>query len=189
VIKRLLFLLSIFIFAGCSTTPRTELAASEIFEQWQFNGKFAIKTPHESQSAKINWVQLNDHYDINLYTTFGITVMKIKGDQQKVEITTDGAPMIGTSAEQLIWQLTRWHIPINQLKHWVKGNVVNASEPKFDDNGRFLQGYIIDSNGETWLLKLGKYKRIGSHSRPTTLRLSKDKMFLKLAISTWQIDK
>lgn len=188
-IKRLLFLFSVFFIASCSTVPKPSISPANIIEQWQFNGKFAIKNPHETRSAKINWSQLNEHYDINLYTTFGITVMKIKGDQQHVEITTDGEPIVGSSAEQLIWQLTRWHIPVNQLKLWVKGVVPDVVEPSFDANGQFHQGKIIDSSGETWLLTLGKYKTIGAFTRPTTLRLTKGKLFLKLAISQWHIQK
>jgi len=189
VIKRLLFLLSLFILASCSTTPQPSITPTELFEQWQFNGKFAIKTPLESQSAKIHWVQTNERYDINLYTTFGITVMKIKGDQQFVEITTDGQPMTGASAEQLIWQMTRWHIPVNQLRHWVKGDVPDAIAPTFSLDGYFERGHIVDSNGEQWLLRLGGYKNIATRVRPTTLRLSKGKLFIKLAISQWQIQK
>lgn len=188
-IKRLLFLFSALFIASCSTIPQSSIAPADIVEQWQFNGKFAIKTPQETRSAKINWAQVNEQYDINLYTTFGITVMKIKGDEGYVEITTDGDPIIGSSAEQLIWQLTRWHIPVNQLKLWVKGNVPNAIEPTLNENNQFRQGHIVDSNGETWLLRLGEYKTIGTHLRPTTLRLTKGKLFLKLAISQWHIQK
>jgi len=189
VIKRLLFLFNVIILASCTTTPRINIDPSDIVEQWQFNGKFAIKTPQEAQAAKINWSQVNDQYDINLYTTFGITVMKIQGNEQHVEITTDGDTTVGSSAEQLIWQMTRWHIPVNQLKHWVNGNVQHAIDPIVNEAGQFQQGNITDSNGDQWLLKLGQYQTFGQHTRPTTLRLSKGKLFLKLAISTWRIDK
>jgi len=177
------------VLAGCSTTVDHNIASQDIYQQWQFNGKFAIKTPTEVQSAKINWSQINQHYDINLYTTFGITVMKIKGHDNFVEIEGVGDPVSGPSAEQLIWQLTRWHIPVNQLSHWVKGDVVNAIAPQFNQRGQFEQGHILDSKGQQWLLTLGGYKTIGLHTRPTKLKLTKDTMYLKLAISQWHIQQ
>lgn len=189
VIKRLLFLFSVLFVASCSTIPTSSVSPAQVKEHWQFNGKFAIKTPDETQAAKINWQQINQQYDINLYTTFGITVMKIKGNDNYVEITTDGAPVVGQSAEQLIWQMTRWHIPVNALTFWVKGQVPDGHDLVYDTLGNIRQAKIIDSNGETWLLRLGDYQTNPIDTRPTSLRLSKGKLFLKLAISRWQIHK
>lgn len=187
--KRLLFLLTLLSIASCSNTPVVSQITETTQQQWQFNGRFAIKTPQETQSSKINWAQVNDHYDINLYTTFGITVMKIRGDESSVQITSNGDTHHGTSAEQLIWQMTRWHVPVNQLSHWVKGSVPDALDPTYNEAGQIKQAYIIDSNNQQWLLQLGGYKSFDGMSRPTTLRLSKDALFLKLAISTWHIQK
>ncbi|PKF56016.1 outer membrane lipoprotein LolB [Alteromonadales bacterium alter-6D02] len=176
--------------SGCSTFIKQPPIDGPITQQWQFNGKFAIRTPQETQSAKIHWAQLNQQYDINLYTTLGITVMKITGNDNFVEIDGIGEePITGTSAEQLIWQLTRWHIPVSQLQWWVQGKVPYGSNINYNKLGQVTDAEIIDNNGQTWQLRLGKYQSVDGKQRPYTIGLTQDRLFLKLAITKWQIQQ
>ena len=174
---------------GCSATIDPNSYVGPITEQWRFNGKFAVRSAKETTSAKINWQQINDQYDINLYTMFGITVMKINGGHHRVQIDNGSERYNGTSAGQLIWQLTGWHLPIDQMQHWVKGEVEHAINVQRDQDGQFKSGDIIGGNGQQWRLTLGKYKIVDGHIRPHSLLLSKDKLYFKLSISKWQIQK
>ncbi|NRA59661.1 MAG: outer membrane lipoprotein LolB [Psychrobium sp.] len=177
------------ILVGCSTTIDPNKLVGPVTQQWQFNGKFAVRSVKETKSAKINWQQLNDQFDINLYTTFGITVMKINGGRNHVQIDDGSDTYKGTSAGHLIWQLTGWHVPIDQMQQWVQGDVKQAINVKLDQYGRFKSGDIIGENGQVWHLKLSKYKNVDGYIRPHSLLLSQQKLFFKLAISKWQIQK
>jgi outer membrane lipoprotein LolB len=188
-LKRLLFLFIPILLAGCSSKIPQHFSPDYIPQQWQFTGKFAIKTPEQAQGLKIHWQQINDQFDINLYTVFGITVLKIKGNDEIVKIETDETPIEGQSAEQLIWQQTGWHIPVANLQHWLVGEVDTASNVELTNEGYFNQGDITDSYGRPWRLTLTNYKLVQGRPMPHSLRLNHDKLLLKLAISNWQIDR
>ena len=188
-IKRLLFLFVLLFLTACVSKIPPTFVSGEPLNHWQFNGKFAIKTPDQRQGLKINWHQTGQQFDISLYTVFGITVLKINGNQQLVTIEANDGPITGNSAEQLIWQLTQWHVPVNNLQHWLIGHVDDASNIEVDSAGHFISGEISDRFGRLWQLSLGKYQEIQGRMMPHSLRLQHGKLFLKLAINQWQLQK
>jgi len=187
VFKRLLLLSLALLISGCATFESTPPSNSNITQQWQFTAKFAVRTPDEKNSAKMHWSQVNDQYDINLYTIFGISIMSITGDEQQVIINNRGDEYTGSNAQQLIYRLTRWHLPVNDLQHWVTGVVHNASDAKYDTQGNFYQGNITSLDNKQWQLTLSDYKDINGHSRPHRLLLKSGNTYFKLAISQWKI--
>lgn len=188
-IKRLLFLFISLFLTACVSKITPTFISGEPLSYWQFNGKFAIKTPDQRQGLKINWQQNDQQFDINLYTVFGITVLKINGNDQLVTIEADQGPITGHSAEQLIWQLTQWHVPVNNLQHWLIGDVSDARNIIIDNDGYFVSGDISDRFGRVWQLSLGKYQAVQGRVMPHSLRLQHDKLFLKLAINQWQLQR
>lgn len=188
-LKRLLFLFIPILLIGCSSKITPSFAPDHIPRQWQFNGKFAIKTPQQTKGLKIHWQQIDDQFDINLYTAFGITVLKIKGNDEIVKIEADEDPVEGRSAERLIWQLTGWHVPVDNLRHWLVGEVEGASFIELTSEGYFNRGKITDSYGRPWHLTLSDYKLVQGRPMPHGLRLQQGNSFLKLAISQWQIER
>lgn len=188
-LKRFLFLFIPLLVSGCSSNVLQTFSSDYTPVQWKFSGKFAIKTPEQTKGLKIHWQQVDDQFDINLYTVFGITVLKIKGNDRLVVMEADQGPVTGQSAEQLIWQQTGWHIPVNNLQHWLLGEVKSASNIELTSAGDFSQGDIVDRFGRPWHLTLDNYKLIQGRSMPHNLRLNQGKLLLKLAISDWQIDR
>ena len=174
---------------GCAnfdTAPPTNLTVTQ---QWQFTGKFAVRTPDEKNAAKIHWSQINDQYDINLYTVFGISIMSIVGDNNQVTIDNRGDKYTGQNAQQLIHRLTSWHLPVNDLQHWITGNVTNALEPIYDAQGNFYRGTIVSKNRQQWQLTLSHYKDVNGHLRPHRLLLKSGNTYFKLAINQWKIQQ
>lgn len=186
-LKRLLFLLWPLLVVGCTISPLQTLNPDSPLSQWQLSGKFAIKTVNQAQGLTIHWQQNNQQFDIKLLTLFGITALTIEGNEQLVTIEADDGPVQGHSAEQLIWQLTGWHIPVNQLRYWLIGEVTNASAVTLTPQGFFHQGIILDSLNQPWQLTLGNYKLVQGRHLPHSLRLQQGKSLLKLAITQWRL--
>jgi len=171
------------------TTESISPINSNIKQQWQFSGKFAIKTPTNKNSAKIHWSQINDQYDINIYTIFGISIMSITGNDTQVTIDQRGEVYSGENVQDLIYQLTRWHIPVDQLQHWVTGDVTNAYDIIYNDKGLFNTGNIVGRDNKVWQLTLSGYRDINDQTRPYRLLLKSEDAYFKLAINTWEIQK
>ena len=189
VLKRLLLLSIIMISGGCATFDTSTDLANNTKQQWQFNGKFAIKTPDEKNAAKMHWSQVDDHYDINLYTLFGISLMNIKGDKSQVTINNSGEVYHGRDAQQLIYRLTRWHIPVNDIPAWLVGQVENATDVIVDTHGNFHRGTIKGADNRPWQLTLSRYKDVGDYHRPHQLLLKSGDTYFKLAITQWKIQR
>ena len=187
--KRLLFLFAAILLSGCTTKSLLIFTPNHQPSHWQFNGKLAIKTPAQANGLKINWQQHDDQFNINLYTIFGITVLKITGDDQTVTINSDQGVFSGTSAQQLIWQQTGWHLPIDNLQHWLLGEVNDASDIVLNGQGQFISGTINDNLGRQWLLSLDKYQPVQGRALPHSLRLKHEKLLLKLAINDWKLEQ
>jgi len=189
VFKRLLLLSLVLILSGCITLDSITSVNPQVKQQWQFSGKFAVRTPNDKKSAKLHWSQIDDKYDINIYTIFGISVMSIIGNNNQVTIKQNGEAYTGQNAQQLIYRLTRWHLPVNDLQHWVQGSVDNAIDITYDSNGNFHQGIIIANDNKEWQLTLDDYKNVDEKSRPHKLILKSNESYFKLAINKWKIQK
>ncbi len=187
--KRLLLLSFVLILSGCITFDSTTAINSQTKQQWQFTGKFAVKTPNDKNSAKLYWSQVDDQYDINIYTVFGISVMSIIGDDNQVTIEQNGEVYTGANAQQLIYRLTRWHLPVNDLQQWVQGSVYNSTDSKYDSDGNFSQGTITSNDNKQWQLTLSNYKIINNVPRPHKLLLKSGDSYFKLAMNQWKIQK
>lgn len=187
VFKRLLFLSFTLILSGCASFTNQMSTDDTVTQQWQFNGKFAIKTPTEKNAAKMHWAQLNDQFEINLYTLFGISLMNIQGDAHRVAINSNGDTYTGNNAQELIYRLTRWHIPVNDIPAWVTGHVENAIDVQLDAQGNFHKGTIIGDDNTAWQLTLSHYKTVDDVNRPHQLLLKSADGYFKLAITQWNI--
>ena len=155
--------------------------------QWQLSGKFAVKTPADNGTSRINWQQTNEQYAINLYTLFGISILSIEGDDKAVRI--DGKRVYGRSPEQVVEHITGWQLPVSNLKYWLLGQVDNAREVSYDDQGNFSRGLLYDNAGHPWQLTLSKYKKVQGRMLPHKVSLQQPDVNLRLAISSWTIIK
>lgn len=153
--------------------------------QWQLSGNFKVNTPAQKATSRISWQQQDNDFIINLYTLFGVSVLNIEGTEQGVSI--DGKPYPGRSAEQLVYQMTGWQLPVNDLKLWLLGRVDNARDVSLDPQGNFNRGLINDRAGRTWQLDLSKYKTVRGRSMPHKISLQHSDIRLKLAVSSWKI--
>ena len=174
---------------GCASFNTPSDASASNQQQWQFNGKFAIKTPEEKNAAKMHWSQIDDSYEVNLYTLFGISLMNINGNEHQVTITTSGGTYHGRNAQELIYRLTRWHIPVNDIPAWLTGKVNNATDVTLDEQGNFYRGTIHGDDGRAWQLNLSRYKMVKDQRRPHQLLLKSQDSYFKLAISQWNIQR
>ena len=61
-------------------------------DQWQFNGRIAVKTNDDGFNGKLRWVQDEDMFSATVSGPLGIGTVRIQGDGEGVVITDkDGA--------------------------------------------------------------------------------------------------
>ena len=60
-------------------------------QQWQLSGKLGYRSPEKGGSAKLNWTQEEDHYQLLLSGPLGVGSAEIVGNSKTVEMVQGDA--------------------------------------------------------------------------------------------------
>jgi outer membrane lipoprotein LolB len=190
---RLVFVLLAALLAGCSSLDsqtqynesvwRGQRESLEKLHDWNLTGKLAIYTPGQKGSARLNWQQHGDDYDLILTSLIGTTIMELHRLNGTVElIDAKGNHHTGNDMDTLAYQLTGWPIPVSQLPTWIKGLPGDA------DYQLGADGRIESLSSQQWQLLYSGYERNRLWLLPTGMTLQGPQQTrIKLVINEWQI--
>ena len=195
---------SIFLFA-CSTLPKdstsdfnlkTQQKRIKSLKDWQIKGRMAFKSETQKNfSAYISWIQQKEQYDFSMNTLLGVSLLKLKGDDDFATITVDDETQNSNAPNQLIEALTGWDIPLLSMKDWIKGMPDNQSKPnrvlnksldnttELDDLGR-ISSFQHNSG---WHITYNGYRRIKDHWLHHQVILKSATSQIKIRITEWTI--
>ena len=191
------------LLTGCATTPQAtteptvttpkppsaatwekrKVALSQI-QNWQVNGKIAVQTPNDSSSANVDWTQRQSNYVISLYGPLGAQGFKLTGQNGLVTLqTNDGKQFTAKSPEQLLAERWRFHLPVSNLKYWIRGLPVPGMSARtaFDSQNR-----LTSLTQQGWRIEYASYTKAGTYDLPQRMTITGDNLRIKVAISTWQ---
>lgn len=177
-------LLLIALLAGCSSTPKTEsptgsangslswsehknyLATQNFF---QAEGKIAIRQDGKRSSARLQWQQTGDQYEIFITGPLGGGSVKINGSPTTVamEISGEGR-FYAKSPENLMQQRLGWSLPISNLRYWAKGIPAPGSEFTQALNP---QQRLAQLRQDNWLIEYQTYHQLDDTEWPRKMQL------------------
>ncbi|MCT7655909.1 lipoprotein insertase outer membrane protein LolB [Oceanimonas sp. NS1] len=190
--RTLLICLGLLLVSGCAyraeeapvgswQAQKQQLAA---LQDWQLAAKLGIITPEERGSLSLFWRQNSDDYRLNLTNVVGKRVFDLSRRNGRIELVDgEGRRHTATNAQELVYRLTGWNLPVEQLADWIKGLPGEADTVSFDADGRPAQ---VQSHG--WQLSYQGYTQINQLWLPSRLELSHDTTTLKLAVSRWELN-
>jgi len=109
-------------FGGDQNAWKTHRAQLEPLDRWILQGKIGIRSPQESGSGTLFWLQRRAYYDIRLSGPLGRGATRIQGDRNSTTLEVAGRPTVSaSSAEDLVAEQIGWHLPVDQLLWWVRG--------------------------------------------------------------------
>jgi outer membrane lipoprotein LolB len=192
--SRLLWLVFTLLLSGCATLGgdgqyndavwRGQREALEQLDHWRLSGKLAILAPGQKGSARLNWQQRGEDYDLILTTLIGTTLLELHQRNGQIEIVdNDGVRHSDTDSEALVYRLTGWHIPVAQLPTWIKG-LPGQAEFTLGADGRINQ-----LHNQQWQLSYQGYARNRLWLLPTGMTLQGPDTQIKLIIHEWQIEQ
>jgi outer membrane lipoprotein LolB len=150
---------------------------------WQLKGKLGFKTPSTGGSASIQWMQLQDDYQITLRGPFLTGLATIIGNHQIAELKTNGK-FIRQAPEQLFAELTGLSITVNQLQNWLKGvpsgGASEASTIEYNSDGT-----IAEFTQNHWQISLSNYQQVNAVKLPKKIVGQRDDISFKLIVSRW----
>lgn len=167
-----------------SAQHQSQLAA---LQHWQIKGKFGFKSPEQKQSASLSWLQNNADYQLSLNTILGTSILTMQGDPQWVTLNADDETYSGTNASELIWQITGWTLPVEQLPTWIKGQSLASDKVGLSEQGWIseLQPGCLNCRG--WLLHYADYQFVQNYWLPhkITLLNKNNQVEVIIKVNSW----
>lgn len=187
----------LLVLAGCETlAPRVageDTAAwdarrerLQAMEKWSLEGRIAIRTADDGQSANLSWEQEGDHFQAQLFGPFGAGNTRIIGTAEELLLqTADGDELYTRNPERdLYWELG-WTVPLEQMPYWVRGlpGPGKAENVEIDGAGR-LQSL---RQGQ-WTLEIPQYiESEGGEIMPRKVTLQRKDVRIRLIIDEWNL--
>lgn len=197
-VKQAIFTLTLgFLMYGCASPPKQIIHLNSANHQlslnqqhnWQINGKIGFKSPDKKQSAYLRWQQQQDHYQLNLTTIIGTSLLSLKGRNGEVELIADDQTYQDTDPARLIWRVTGWQLPVEQLRFWVKGQHQNKDKVLLSEQGWVSQLTPKCKNCQDWVILYEHYKLVETTWLPhkVVLKNHKNNSQLLIRINEWAL--
>ena len=152
---------------------------------WDIDGRVAIRTSEESETANLHWEQRQIDSVLRLSGPLG---------SHATLIESDGSTMVLTQGEErTVWDLNAaqtelrggWNLPLKALPHWLKG--IPAPDMKVDalqlePNREILQSLRQDG----WQITYDRYEEFDGYTLPTRITIERDATRARLLIRTWR---
>ena len=154
--------------------------------KWTASGVIGISYNGKADSANYVYSQDGEEFSIKLYGPLGIGSVEIKGDDNKVIfIDNKGKKTQADSVESLMVQRLGWYVPVEGLSSWIKGIPVSDKDTnrQIDDNNLTQ---VLAEGG--WEMHYQDYKMFdGKYPLPTKVKMTRDGLYLKIIIKSWQV--
>ncbi len=177
---------------ACSTQPPITTADSEWgqhlnqlqqLKHWQLNGKIAFINQQSRQAANLFWRQDGENSLLRINGPLGLKGVELRYQPGQVWVKTKDEEYRGEDAQQLIYRLTGWQVPVEQLPAWLLG-IPSQNDYQLNTQHRLASF----TSAEQWQISYLNYAEYGAYTLPRQMELSSADNRLKLNIHQWQID-
>lgn len=199
-VRRLLpGLASLFLLAGCATTPpqpvnvqwQSHQLVLQQIQAYQLTGKLGYIAPDQRQSFNFQWQKSPQQLSLRLSNFLGQTVLNLRVDEQGAQVDTyDDQIYRDQDAQSLIRNLTGLDIPIEQLEDWILGLPTQATHYELNEQNTLVNLTKLATTAE-WQVEYQRYQAIDWQNQviplPDKLKLQQNKTSIQLVISQWTL--
>jgi outer membrane lipoprotein LolB len=149
ILKTILLLVCV---AGCVSKPAPVGAPVD----FAISGKFGVSDGSEGYSARFNWQQRRDDYDIEVWGPLGQGRTFLRGDGRSMQVQRGTDILAQGVPERVMYENLGWSLPLHVLPAWMRGEPqgeLDVGDVLYDSEGRYAQFAQMG-----WLVSLSKYK-------------------------------
>ncbi|MGC9552494.1 lipoprotein insertase outer membrane protein LolB [Vibrio metoecus] len=190
---------SLFLLAGCATTPpqpvnvqwQSHQLVLQQIQAYQLTGKLGYIAPDQRQSFNFQWQKSPQQLSLRLTNFLGQTVLNLRVDGQGAQVDTyDDQIYRDQDAQSLIRNLTGLDIPVAQLEDWILGLPTQATHYELNEQNTLAMLTKLASTAE-WQVEYQRYQAIDWQNQliplPDKLKLQQNKTSIQLVISQWTL--
>ncbi|HRL93768.1 MAG TPA: lipoprotein insertase outer membrane protein LolB [Pseudomonas sp.] len=151
---------------------------------WQISGKVGIRSPRESGSATLFWLQRQDYFDIRLAGPMGRGAARLTGRPGAVSLdAANQGQFQAESAEALLQQQLGWSLPVAHLFWWIRGLPAEDSKSRLtlDSESR-----LAKLEQDDWQVEYLSYVQQNGYWLPERMKLHGANLDITLVIKDWQ---
>ncbi len=149
---------------------------------WKVTGAIGVKTARNGFNASYVWLQTNNDFHIELSGPLGAGAIKLNGYPGKITLQDKRGVFQSTSPDALLSQHMGWHLPVANLKYWIRGIPAPSSiaSKQFDQYHR-LQTLVQDG----WTIQYQSYTSVNNIELPSRILLNAPNARVKLVMRSW----
>lgn len=151
---------------------------------WQISGKIGIRSPQESGSGTLFWLQRQGYFDIRLSGPLGRGATRLTGREDAVALEVAGQGRFeADSPEALVESQLGWQLPVSNLLWWVRGLPAPDSRSRVSLDG---QSRLASLQQDGWDLEYLAYAEQDGFALPSRIKLTGRDLQITLVIKDWQ---
>ncbi|VAW93910.1 hypothetical protein MNBD_GAMMA21-186 [hydrothermal vent metagenome] len=194
-----LFFIVLSLSVGCTTTQPVPVDAKSIaaWEQrrgdlaqikyWRLRGRLLVSHGEDVWSLSLEWQQKDEDYKIFIHGLFGAGKVKLVGNADGVMLrNSDDQSFYADNPEDLLYQQTGIHMPVEGLRYWVMGltSPGQLKKPQIDGLGRLA--YLEDTN---WKVNFKRYTKVSGMDLPRKVFIEKpeQEIDVRLVVDKWTL--
>jgi outer membrane lipoprotein LolB len=155
-------------------------------DHFRAEGKLALRSPEQSESASFLWQQQGERARIELSGPLGVNAATLESDGRELEILQgESRSRWDLSDPAVIYRETGWYLPVAALPYWLRG--IPAPGPAVDELA-LERGRLSRLRQAGWEISVERYERFGDLDLPTRLQLRHDRRSVRLVIRRWQAE-
>jgi len=196
--QQLILLAALALVSACSNLSKTEKPTGlgnektwqahqeqvSKLDNWHITGKIAIRSPEQSGSGTLAWLQEHEHFDIQVSGPLGQGTIRLTGLPNQVQLTTNTHKVSSNSSEHMMQQLLGWSIPLDHLLWWIRGLPAPKAKHQLELNDDSLAHQIKQAN---WQLDYLSYQTTkAGNVLPQRIKAYGPGLELTLFIKQWQ---
>ena len=153
-------------------------------DSWQLKGKLAYRNDADSGSAWFDWTQDGDNFNIYLSGPLGMGTVQISGNPEAITLSQPGeADINARSSSALTQQLFGWQLPVDQMRHWVRGIPASPSSSVIKTFN--AEGLLDSLQEDNWQLTINRYKTGPVGPLPSIIKGRSDDLAFTLLLKVW----
>lgn len=182
--------------AACSVAPsrapldsraaEARQAKAAAIERWHVSGRVAVSDGREGGSGRFDWSQDGATYEMTIRAPVSNQTWRLSGDANRARL--EGAasgPMEGADPEELLVRGTGWHLPVRQMRAWVRA-IPHAPGTNARVDAKGLPSELDEAG---WSLQFRSYDQSLDPPMPTRIAATRPPYKVRLAISSWNLDE
>ncbi|WP_106478446.1 lipoprotein insertase outer membrane protein LolB [Phytohalomonas tamaricis] len=193
-VRFLLPVLLLLFISGCATQApipdvarhigdwKSQSAQTKSLDTWTIAGKVGVRTPHDSRSANLDWIQQPTQYRMMISGPFGVGRNTLEGTINNVTLANGDGTFTADTPEQLMEEQLGWSLPISSLDYWVRGIADPSEYSEFTyDN----EGFPAELRQAGWTIRYLDWSYADGLWLPRRLKMNYGDLTATLVVNEW----